>query len=387
MLEELDLAYDDDDVDMRGGRHRRRRSRRGRSALTLLLVVALLAALGGGGYAAVHVVGGWFAAADYPGPGHGSVQVQVQVGQSVAEIGNTLYTKHVIKSAKAFVDAAEQNPNSRNIQPGFYRLHREMRAELALAGLLDQRNRISTKVTIPEGWSTNRILRTLSDKLHQPLSDFQEAAKDPEALGIPATWFERQDKKEAKKTVEGFLYPTTYNFDPGTTAKDALGEMVQQFMSAASRSGLDKTPGMTPFEALIVASMVQAEGIDKDMPKIARVVYNRLQADQDYLHKLQFDSTTNYWLDLHGDGAKESRDLTHDQLYNPDNPYSTHAHTGLPPGPIDNPGMVAMTAASQPADGNWLYFVRIKKDGTSAFTDDYAQQKRNEHKADANGAG
>lgn len=387
MLEELDLAYDDGDVDMRGGRHRRRRSRRGRSAMTLLLVVALLAALGGGGYAAVHVVGGWFAAADYSGSGHGSVQVQVQVGQGAAEIGNTLFTKHVVKSAKAFVDAAEDNPNSRNIQPGFYRLHQEMRAELALAGLLDQRNRVSTKVTIPEGWTTNRVLRALSDKLHQPLSDFQQAIKDPESLGIPDSWYEREDHKKATRSVEGFLYPTTYQFDPGTSAKDALAEMVQQFMAEASKAGLDKTPGMTPFEALIVASMVQAEGIDKDMPKVARVVYNRLSANDVYLHKLQFDSTTNYWLDLHGKGAKESRELTRDQLYDSSNPYSTHAHAGLPPGPIENPGPVAMAAAAQPADGNWLYFVRIKKDGTSAFTDDYAVQQRNQEKAKENGAG
>lgn len=355
--------------------------------MTLLLVVALLAALGGGGYAAVHVVGGWFAAADYPGPGHGSVQVQVQVGQGAAEIGNTLYNKHVVKSAKAFVDAAEDNPNSRSIQPGYYKLHREMRAELALAGLLDQRNRIATKVTIPEGWTTNRILRTLSDRLHQPLSDFTEAIKDPEALGVPDAWFQREDHKKAIRSMEGFLYPSTYQFDPGTSAKDALAEMVQQFMAEASKVGLDKTPGMTPFEALIVASLVQGEGIDKDMPKVARVVYNRLTASDDYLHKLQFDSTTNYWLDLHGKGAKESRDLTDAELNDPSNPYSTHAHAGLPPGPIDNPGAVAMAAAAQPADGNWLYFVRIKKDGTSAFTDDYAQQKRNEEKARENGAG
>ncbi len=386
MLDELELAYDDSDADLRPGRHRRRR-KGGRSVFALLMVLALLAVLGVGGYWGVNKVRGFFTAADYSGPGHGSVQVQVRTGEGLGEIGNTLYGKGVVKSAAAFVDASQDNPNATNIQPGFYKVRKEMKASLAVAALLDLKNRISSKVTIPEGKTTNATLALLAKGLKLPLGDFKKAVKDPASLGVPSNWFTRTDHQKAAGTIEGFLYPDTYQFDPGTSAKDALSEMVSRFMQNATSSGLDKPSGISPYEALIVASLVQAEGMPKDMPKVARVIYNRLDANEDYLHNLQFDSTTNYWLDMTGKGAKQSRDLLESELKNPNNPYSTHVHPGLPPGPIDSPSAIAMKAATHPAPGNWLYFVRIDKQGNSAFTNDYDQQKRNEAKARENGAG
>ncbi len=386
MLDELELAYDDSDADLRPGRHRRRR-KGGRSVFALLMVVALLAVLGLGGYWGVSKVRGFFSADDYAGSGQGTVQVQVRTGEGLAEIANTLYNKGVVKSAQAFVDASQNNPNATNIQPGFYQLHKQMQASLALTALLDLKNRISTKVTIPEGKATNATLALLAKALKLPLGDFQKAVKDPASLGVPKNWFTREDDKSSAGTIEGFLYPDTYQFDPGTTAKDALSEMVSRFMQNATASTLDKPAGITPYEALIVASLVQAEGIPKDMPKVARVIYNRLQAPDEYLHKLQFDSTTNYWLDMTGKGAKQSSKLLESELHNPKNTYSTHVYAGLPPGPIDSPGAEAMKAATHPAHGNWLYFVRIQKDGTSAFTNDYDQHQRNIAKAQENGAG
>lgn len=387
MLDELDLSYEDGETDMRGGRHRRRRSRGHRSLLTLILVVVLLGTLGGAGYWGVGEVRGFFAAADYSGSGHGSVQLRIKPGQGVAEIGNTLYNKDVVKSAGAFVNAAEDNPNGTSVQPGYYRVPKHMKASLALVALLDPGNRVFTKVTIPEGYTAKRILSVLSKKLHLKLSDLQKAAKNPKALGVPDRWYVRDDKVKPKHTVEGFLFPGTYKFDPGTTADDALGLMVQRFMSNAADTGLDHAPGVPPFEALIVASLVQAEGIESDFPKIARVVYNRLDSSDPSLRELHFDSTTNYWLDQQGKKRKDSRNLTNAQLHDTSNPYNTTEHEGLPPGPIDCPGADAMSAAVNPADGNWTYFVRIKKDGTSAFTNDYRQHQRNLQKAKKNGVG
>ncbi|MGA8115749.1 MAG: endolytic transglycosylase MltG [Actinocatenispora sp.] len=387
MLEELELAYEESDADMRGGRHRRRRKRGGRSLFALVVVLALLAGLGGAGYWGVGKVRGFFTAEDYPGSGDGSVQVQVKTGQGLAEIGNTLYAKHVVKSAGAFVDACGENPNATSIQPGYYKLRLHMKASLAVGLLLDLKNRISTKITIPEGKTTNATLTLLAKALKLPLGDFKDAVKDPGALGIGDNWFTRSDHKKVTKSVEGFLFPDTYQFDPGTTAKDALGQMVDRFMQNATDTGLDKPSGITPYDALIVASLVQGEGLPKDMPKVAKVIYNRLDSPDEWMHKLQFDSTTNYWLDKNGDGARESRDLTSAQLHDKSNPYNTTEHAGLPPGPIDSPGAIAMRAATHPAEGNWLYFVRINKDGTSAFTDDYDVQQANERKAEQNGAG
>lgn len=388
MLDGLDLGYDDDgDAAMRPGRHRRRRSGRGKSMFALVLVVVLLGVLGGGGYLGYHALRGFLVAPDYSGSGHGSVQVQIKTGDGLSDMANALYAKDVVKSAKAFVDASNKNPNATGIQPGFYQLHKQMKASLAVVALLDLKNRIATKVTIPEGLTMNATFARLSKGLKLPVGDFTKAAKDPAALGIDKGWFARDDHKKPAKTVEGFLFPDTYLFDPGTTAKDALSEMVSHFLKAATDSGLDKPKGITPYEALIVASMAQAEAINSDMPKVTRVIYNRLgDTEQPWLQKLSFDSTTNYWLDLKGKGAKDSSQLTRAELNDPNNPYNTHTKTGLPPGPIDSPGATAMKAAAHPADGKWEYFVRIDKSGKSAFAVTYAEQKANEAKARQNGA-
>ncbi|HEY3507320.1 MAG TPA: endolytic transglycosylase MltG [Actinocatenispora sp.] len=388
MLDGLDLAYEESDA--RPGRHRRRKKRRGRTVFALAMVLVLFACLGGGAVFGWTKIRGFFVAPDYSGQGSGTAQVQVHTGDSAADIGNTLYGKGVVKSAKAFVDAAGDNPHGTEIQPGYYSLHKQMKASLAVTALLDLKNRISTKVTLPEGLTVNATLKRLSTAMKLPLSDFQQAAKDPKALGIGDNWFVRNDKKKAAKTVEGFLYPDTYMFDPGTTAKEALQEMVQHFMKAAADSGLDKgANGMSPYELLISASMVQAEaGIESDMPKVARVIYNRLGADEfPWLKKLHFDSTTNYWLDLKGKGAKVSSQLTQSELNDPDNPYSTTVYEGLPPGPIDSPSLAAMNGTVKPASGNWFYFVVIDKSGKSAFTNSSDQHERNIEEAKRNGVG
>jgi UPF0755 protein len=382
MLDELDLAYEEGESEMRPGRHRRR-SRGGRSILAMILVLALLGALGGAGYWGFGKVRDFFTPADYTGPGHGAVQIQVETGQGLGEIANTLYNKGVIKSAKAFTNAAEDNSNATSIQPGWYRLRAHMKASVALAALLDLKNRISTKVTIPEGKTAKQIFAILAEKLHLPVSDFEKAAKNPSALGLDSGWFTRNDNKQVTKTVEGFLFPDTYLFDPGTTATDALTEMVQHFKQAASDAGLDKPAnGLSPYQLLIVAYMTQAEaGVPGDLGKVARVAYNRLNSTEPWMQYLQFDSTTNYWLSIRGQGRKNSYDLGTDQLNDPSDPYSTTAHRGLPPGPIGCPGEAAMKAAVHPTAGPWLYFVKAYKDGRSKF-----ETTNDQHQADVDAA-
>lgn len=387
MLDELELAYEEGQSAGGPGRHRRPKSSRGRSLFAALMAVVLLGALGGGGFWAFESIKGFFTAPDFPGNGSGSVEVQVQTGQGAADIGNTLYSKNVVKSAQAFVDAAKNNAESVNIQPGYYRLHKQMKASSALSMLLDLKNKVSTKVTIPEGLTAQQTYAKLSDALKLPVGDFTAAAKDPTKLGVPATWFTRSDKQKVTPSIEGFLFPDTYQFDPGTTAQAALSEMVQHFMSNAQASGLGSPPpGVTQYDVLIIASLVQAEGVTVDFGKIARVVYNRLNdTAEPWMQKLQFDSTTNYWLQLQGKGKKNSYDLTDAELNDANNPYSTTAHAGLPPTPIDSPGADAMKGAVAPPSGPWLYFVKMYSDGRSAFETTNAQHDADVAKAQAAG--
>jgi UPF0755 protein len=128
---------------------------------------------------------------------------------------------------------------------------------------------------------------------------------------------------------------------------------------------------MSPGDVVTIASLVQAEsGRAEDMPKVARVIDNRLHSSQPWMRKLQLDSTVMYALNKYNTVATYTETKTN-------SPYNTYAVAGLPPGPIDNPGEVALKAALEPAQGNWLYFVATDpKNRVTKFTASYAEFQR-----------
>jgi UPF0755 protein len=390
MIDELDLAFDEH-ADRSRPRHRRGsrggKKSSGKSAVAFLMAFILLAVLGGGVYFGYNKVKGFFTAADYDGAGTTPVQVTIAQGSTLTDIGNTLVDADVVKSTKAFINASEKDARSKNIQNGTYNLKKQMSAKNAVAMLLDPKSRVTSGVTIPEGQTSMQIYAMLSKATKIPVKDFQVAAKDPVALGVPAFWFNRRDHKTAQKSIEGFLFPDTYEFDPKVTADQILKTMVDRFLKQADDLGfVDKvqsTLSVSPFEGLIVASLTQAEsGTDADMPKISRVAYNR--AYKNHI-PLQFDTTANYWIQLNGGKAKFSGKLTGSQLDDPKNPYNTVSKLGLPPGPIDNPGKTALQSAMSPAAGPWLFFVVTDKQGNSAFATTNDQHCNNIKKAISNG--
>jgi UPF0755 protein len=390
MIDELDLAFDEH---AERGRPRHRRGSRGgkkssgKSAVAFLMAFILLALLGGGAYFGYSKVKGFFTAADYDGPGTGAVQVTVAPGSTLTDIGNTLVDADVVKSTKAFTNAAAKDPRSKNIQNGTYNMRKQMSAKNAVAALLDPKNRVTSGVTIPEGKTALQTYALLSKATKIPVKDFQTAAKDPVALGVPSWWFNRRDGKPAQKSIEGFLFPDTYEFDPKLDAEQILEVMVKRFMDQVGDLGfvdaVQNNLAVSPFEALIVASLSQAEsGTDADMGKIARVAYNRAYKVK---MPLQFDTTANYWIELNGGTAKFSGKLTGGELNDPKNPYNTVSKLGLPPGPINNPGKTALQAGMSPTAGPWLYFVVIDKKGDSAFATTNTEHQANIKKACANG--
>lgn len=413
MLDELELAFDEQDR-MRV-RHRHRRStvrrakraaergvdpaaprRRGRSLLALLLSIVLLGALGAGGWYGYGAVKSFFIAPDYAGAGTGSVQVQVNTGETATDIANTLFKAGVVKSAKAFVDAAKADPHGDQVQPGTYKLHKHMRARTALAALLatdgdgNLINKVSTKVTIPEGTISVTAFQLLSKATKIPVTDFEAAAKDPVALGVPDWWFKRTDGKQVAKSIEGFLFPATYEFNPGVDAKTVLSTMVAKFNAVNAELKFSDTVqssrNISPYEALIAASIAQAEApLPEDMSKVARVLYNRAYSGKFPCSCLQLDSTVNYWLRISGKEAQDSRNLTVSQLHDPNDPYNTHDVAGMPIGPISNPGKEALQAAETPADGQWMYFVTIDKQGHTAFSNTFEEFQQNVALAKKNG--
>ena len=332
--------------------------RRGGSTGVVVALVVLLAIGGGavfGGRALLSRISFGGSAADYEGQGTGEVRVQVERGATAAAIAETLHRAGVVASAAAFRDAARDDERSLRIQPGWYRLRLKMQAKLALELLLDPKARLRSRVTIPEGLTVDQTLQRVAKNVDGvTLTTLREAAKNPAALGLPPY---------ANDRLEGFLFPATYDFEPGTSAVEVLTTMVRQFEVRAERLELEQRAralGITSYQALIIASLVEGEtGQESERGKVARVVYNRLKQPM----RLQFDSTVKYAYLLRGETKTRLfyRDLEIDS------PYNTYRIDGLPPAPINSPGEAALTAAVEPTPGPWLYFVVIDKQGRSAF--------------------
>jgi UPF0755 protein len=335
-------------------RHHRRRRRRNPLGplLGVLLIISLVAGIAYGGRHLLGTFGG--KAADYAGEGSGTVTVRVKPGDTATDIAATLTQLGVVKSERAFRDAAKDDPRSPGIQPGFYRLRKQMSGQSALLLLLDPAARVQSKLTVPEGLSAAATLKLIAAKTGTPLAQLQAAAKAPAALGLP---------DYAGGRLEGFLFPATYDFDPGTPAARILQTMVATYKQRVDDSGLSARAGalgMTRYAMLTVASLLEEEAITSDFTKVARVVYNRISHGQ----RLELDSTVNYALG-------RSRVRVSEQDLQVNSPYNTYRRGGLPPTPIANPGVVAIQAALHPAAGPWLYFVKADKSGRSYFTADY----------------
>ncbi len=320
--------------------------------VVLGVVMALIGGLVLGGRA---LVGSFFGAADYSGAGTGSVVVQVRPGDSATAIGQTLVDKDVVKSTKAFVNAAKADARSTRIQPGFYSLRLQMKAAKALALLLDPKARVRGRVTLPEGIPLSTVVDRLERFTELKRPDVLAAIANPSVLGLPSY---------AKDRPEGFLFPATYDVEPGTAAVDALQMMTTKFDEVAAAIDLEsraRAMGLTAYDVVTIASLVEAETpLDEDRPKVARVVLNRLKRGM----PLQFDSTVNYVR------AEKTARLSLKDI-EVESPYNTYQNKGLPPTPINSPGQKALEAALSPATGDYVYFITIDKQGHSLFTNSY----------------
>lgn len=345
----------------------RRRRRRLAPLVVLALVLALLVGLFLGGRAVLDAFRSP-AVADYSGEGTGEVVVQVEPNSTASEIAQTLEAKGVVKSARAFTLAAVEDPDSRKLQPGTYTLRKQMSGASALALLLDPDSRLRGRVVVPEGLTVAQTLQRIADATEIPLAELQAAAKDAGALGLPPY----------AKGLEGFLFPATYEMEPGTTAVQALSMMVRRFSVAATATGLEAKAaalGRTPYEIVIVASLIEREvRFDDELPKVAQVVYNRLEQGE----TLGIDAAILYGLGRTSGALKQSE-------LDRETPYNLRKVRGLPPTPIASPGEATIKAALNPTGGDILFYVLATKEGRSVFTSTLAEHNRAVAKAKREG--
>ncbi|MFD4596875.1 endolytic transglycosylase MltG [Streptomyces sp. NPDC058464] len=226
---------------------------------------------------------------------------------------------------------------------------------LSLAG----RSAASAALVVPEGWRASQIYDAVDKALALPAGSTKNSVGTA-GLKLPG---------DAGGNPEGYLFPATYPLEKDATPQSVLRFMVdtanRRFGGAPVAAGAQRD-AMNGYQAVTIASIVQAEAVGKaDMAKVARVVFNRLQRGM----PLQMDSTLNYALNRSTLNTTVSDTRV-------ENPYNSYQRMGLPPTPIDNPGVEAMHAALNPAPGNWLYFVTVKP-GDTRFTADYAEHQRN----------
>lgn len=325
-----------------GDRRRRRQQLRTRGTRRLLVLLGTLGLVVGAGAVAISalrpMVAGLTESNDYTGDGSGAVTIVVHSGDTSRTIGAALVKAGVVKTARAFGDATAGNAKSASIQPGTYAVHATMSAASALAMLLDPARRTVPRVTIREGLWTSEIIAALAAATGRPVTDYQVALKDPVLLGLPAA---------AKGDAQGYLFPETYEFAADATAAEQLHTMVAK--SAAVMTKL-RVPPAARQRMLTVASIVEAEArATPDRAKVARVIENRLARGM----PLQMDATAHFISRRRGKAGTTTAERRSTS------PYNTYLVAGLPPGPIDSPGLSAMQAALKPATGQWTYFVAV----------------------------
>jgi UPF0755 protein len=364
---EGDLAQITRDDEARGGA----RGRRGPRLSGCLPVLVVLAIIVGLGYVGVtkgqQALEDYFAdPADYSGPGRGEVAFQVAEGDTVAEIGRKLKDQDVVASVEAFIETANGDDRATGIQVGYYELRRKMASTEALSVLVDPGNLVNTTVTVPEGLRVVDVVDILAEETEFPRQRFEAVLDEPGRIGLP---------DYAGGDPEGYLFPSTYAFSPEDTPLTMLTAMVDRWRQAADDADLEAAAealGYTPHELMTVASLVEAEGRGDDMPKVARVIYNRLEnPDTSGTNGLlQIDAAVNFAL-----GREPIARLTTDQIESvSDSPYNTYTQPGLPPGPIEAPGDAAIAAAAAPADGPWYYYATVNLEtGETKFTESYEE--------------
>lgn len=334
---------------------KRRRVRVRRLLISLAVVAALLAGLGVAGGILWNDYGDRIAERlglvtnDYAGPGEGEVVVTIRSGDTGGDIAQTLADANVVKTSKAFYDLLLAQTEEVQFHPGSFRLQEKMSAQGAFDALRDPENEIVLTVTIPEGLAAMDALERVSEVTGIPMSEFKDAVADAQAYGVPKKF----------PSIEGFLFPATYTFEPTDTAESVVQTMVDRMFQALDEHGVTKKQA---WKVLTLASIVQREAGSNadDFPKIARVFLNRLDIGM----RLQSDATVAY-----GTGNTHTVWTTDEERADASNKYNTYANPGLPIGPIGLPGDVAIDAVMHPKRGDWLYFMPVNLEtGKTVFS-------------------
>lgn len=340
---------------------KRRRMLRRRRTTTIVVICVLV--FGFGGFFGLRAAGGVFddlfgPKGDYEGQGTEEVLIEIAPGSSARTVANQLVEEGVIMNSEPFLDEVERRDAT--IQAGTWTMRKKMSSEAAVEALIDPI--APPKITVAEGKQVEEIKSIMiesgmsADQVDKAIDD-----KTPKDYGLDID----------SPSLEGFLYPATYDLKKSKTAEDIVQEMVERTENELDELGIDDEDAN---RVLTLASLVEKESPgDEDVrKKVARVFLNRISDDSRTGGLLQSDATVAY---IHG--ARSDLTTTKKERQS-DSPYNTYKKKGLPPGPINAPSAGAVKAALDPTEGDWQFFVATNPDtGETKFADTYDEHKKN----------
>jgi UPF0755 protein len=292
----------------------------------------------------------------FAGNGGQSKTVTIKPNSSVGDIASLLEKEGIVSNGFFFELRATVSGKRGALKPGTYTLREGMSYEDTLATLEKGPPPNTVKITVPEGRSRTEIAKSISGLKGDYLKASKRSAKlNPRTYGA-----------KGARDLEGFLWPATYELKRGQPVKllvdKQLAAFKDNFRMVSMRRA--KSKNLTPYEVLIIASLVEREtAVPRERKQIASVIYNRLSQNQ----SLGIDATVRFIL------GKWDRALTQSDLNN-NSPYNTRKFKGLPPGPIGNPGLASIRAAASPANTHYLFYVANPcKPGTHTFTTTLAE--------------
>jgi UPF0755 protein len=296
------------------------------------------------------------------------VQVAVPSGANTSEIAQIMAGKGIVANPNMFRIRTRLAKADGDLRAGVYDLSTGMPYDLVIEKLVKGPPLKYVTVTIPEGWVVEQIAKRLDKEAGIPKREFLELAKG----GAAEFAQDHPYLKDAYKgSLEGYLFPKTYRLKEGTSARESIEIMLDQFdreVATVDLAAAEKR-GMSLPEVVVVASIIEKEArLDKERPLVSSVIYNRLKRDM----RLEICATVEYVLP--GNRFR----LTWRETRTPSE-YNTYLHEGLPPGPISNPGLAALEAAISPADTDYIYYVLTGKDGSQTYSSnarDFEKAKR-----------
>ena len=312
-----------------------------------------------------------------PGPGDGkSVEIDWKTPASAGEAADQLADAGLVRSAFLMSLYLRFDGNWKRVDPGSHLLQDDMSPRTLLRRMRRLRGGLEVRVTIPEGFNKFELASRLHEQGVCSQRGFLAATTDEKLLAelrIPAP------------DAEGYLYPATYNFPrnnaPAAVMRRLVNESTKRYASlfddyAEAAAKLEADLGWSRHSIIVLASVIEKEAaVDDERPIIASVFLNRMYSTTFRpLQRLQSDPTARYGCLLNPDvtptcvGAEKG--VTGPMVRDPLNPYSTYAHSGLPPGPICNPSQNSMRAVLTPAKTDYLYFV-AKGGGRHKFSESY----------------